>query len=54
MLPNPFRPVRTTLLGLHAGAVLATHVMAGALLGALAVAALAGAAGTAMTRRGMR
>ena len=35
-------PPRGPLLALHAGAVLATHVAAGALLGALAVAAAAG------------
>ncbi|MBP0494333.1 hypothetical protein [Roseomonas indoligenes] len=51
MLLNPFRPA---VLGLHAGAVLATHVMAGALLGALTVAALAGAAGSVMAKKGMR
>ncbi|WP_458095938.1 hypothetical protein [Roseomonas sp. WA12] len=39
--PNPLNP-GNALLGLHAGAILATHVMAGALLGALAVAAVAG------------
>jgi hypothetical protein len=44
LLPNPLSP-RTALLGLHAGAILATHVVAGALLGALAVAAVAGAVG---------
>ncbi|WP_161993548.1 hypothetical protein [Muricoccus nepalensis] len=41
MFPNPFRPGRTALLGLHAAGVVATHVMAGAVLGALGVAAVA-------------
>jgi len=39
--PNPLNP-GNALLGLHAGAVLITHVMAGALLGALAVTAISG------------
>lgn len=43
MLPNPFRPRpgKAVLLGLHAAGVVATHVMAGAVLGALGVAAVA-------------
>lgn len=41
MFPNPFRPGRTALLGLHAAGVVATHVVAGAVLGALGIAAVA-------------
>jgi hypothetical protein len=48
LLPNPFR---APLLGLHAGAILATHLMAGALLGALAVAAVAGTLRKGATHR---
>ncbi|WP_156963687.1 hypothetical protein [Muricoccus aerilatus] len=48
MLPNPFRPFRSALLGLHAAGVVATHVMAGAVLGALGVAAVAGMLGKRM------
>ena len=48
MFPNPFRPGRTALLGLHAAGVVATHVMAGAVLGALGVAAVAAMVGKRM------
>ena len=43
MFPNPFRPARTALLGLHAAGVVATHVMAGV-----------GAAGDGLFRGGRR
>ena len=48
MFPNPFRPARSALLGLHAAGVIATHVMAGAVLGALGVAAVAAIVGKRM------
>ena len=45
------RPARLPLLALHGGAIVATHVVAGALLGGLALTVAALAAREAMRRR---
>ncbi len=44
-------PVRHPLLSLHGGAIVATHVVAGAMLGGLALTVAALAAREAMRRR---